>query len=110
MDIKLFSIGGNIYAAPNIPKMQERVFNLYQKRGYTEDVLTLTLGLCEEAGEVAKAVNINHNPNYKPSPHSKSDSVEHELCDVLVYAFGIANALGINLENAISSKLDEDGV
>jgi NTP pyrophosphatase (non-canonical NTP hydrolase) len=53
--------------------------------GYTTDPKTLTLVICEEAGEVAKAVNYYHNPEYKPTPgHLTPDCLEHELKDLLI--------------------------
>ena len=63
--------------------------------------MTLALGLCKEAGEIGKAVNMFHNPLYKPSVpvHATSDSVEHEIKDLLVYLAALANSLGIDLEN-----------
>lgn len=75
---------------------QEKVKMLYEKRKYTNDLLTLGLGLCEEAGEVAKAIN-QMNSEYKPSPDRELHDLEHELHDCLVYICGIANSAGIDL-------------
>jgi len=90
----------------NLKTLQQYVAELYEERQYTKDIMTLTLGLCEEVGEVAKAVNVNFNPEYKLSAHSHSDSLEHELCDVLVYLCGIANSAGINLELQMQRKIN----
>ena len=69
------------------------------ERGYTSDPLTLALGLCEEAGEVGKAVNWYHNPLYIHREGGKPpDSVEHEMHDVLTYLAALANALDIDLD------------
>ena len=76
--------------------LQEEVAELYKERGYTSDLLTLGLGLCEEAGEVAKAIN-QMNPEYVPEPDRDIRNLEHELRDVLVYVCGIANAANIDL-------------
>jgi NTP pyrophosphatase (non-canonical NTP hydrolase) len=84
--------------------MLKRARRNHIRRGYTNDLPTLGLGLCEEAGEVAKAINLL-NPLYVPSPHAKSDSLEHELCDVLVYVCSIANAANIDLDKAMEEKL-----
>jgi NTP pyrophosphatase (non-canonical NTP hydrolase) len=75
---------------------QLKVKEIYIERSYTNDLLTLGLGLCEEAGEVAKAIN-QRNPKYKPAPGREQHSLEHELHDCLVYICGIANAAGIDL-------------
>lgn len=68
------------------------------ERGYTTDPVTLALGVCEEAGEIAKAVNMFHNPLYVPSDHAHSDSVEHEIKDILIYLGALANALDLDIE------------
>jgi NTP pyrophosphatase (non-canonical NTP hydrolase) len=90
-------------------KIQTLVWLMYQKREYTSDLLTLALGVCEEAGEVAKAVNAHHNPEYKLSPYSQSDSqsdsLEHELVNLMTYTFGLANAAGIDMEAAMMRSL-----
>ena len=87
-------------------ELQSMIGELYSRRGYTSDLFTLVLGLCEEAGEVAKATNTYHNPKYKLSDHSISNTVEHELCDVMVYLYCIANSLGIPLDESLYRKLD----
>jgi len=76
---------------------QQYVQTLYTQRDYTNDLLTLALGLCEETGEVAKAIN-QHNPEYKPALGREQHNLEHELHDCLVYICGIANSSGINLK------------
>lgn len=87
-------------------EIQERIADLYKLRGFTDDLLTLALGLCEEAGEVGKAVNAYHNPHYKLASKSHPDTAEHELVDVLMYAFGIASVLGVDLLKIASDRLD----
>lgn len=87
-------------------RIQEMIRVQYRRRGYTDDLLTLALGLCEEAGEVGKAVNAFHNPKYVLSDHSRSDSVEHELLDTLIYLCGIANVLNIDLEESMLKKFE----
>ena len=78
-------------------KYQDKIRKLYADRDYTDDLLTLGLGLCEEVGEVAKAIN-QMNPKYKPSPNKDIYNLEHELHDCLVYICGIASVSGIDLE------------
>lgn len=73
--------------------------NLYEKRNYTSDPVTLALGICEEAGEIGKAVNWFHNPLYKRNFTSHSDSVEHEIRDIMFYIAALANSLNIDLDS-----------
>lgn len=84
--------------------MQKRAKRNHERRGYTNDLPTLGLGLCEEAGEVAKAINLL-NPLYKPTPGRHCDSLEHELGDLMIYALAIANSAGIDLEIVMYNRL-----
>ncbi len=80
---------------------------MHERKGYNIDgnPLMLALGVCEEAGELAKAVNVHHNPLYKPKlAASQYDSVEHELVDLMVYIAGMANSLHINLDDLLNEK------
>lgn len=76
----------------NLAKMR------YEERGYTDDPVTLALGVCEEAGELGKAINFFHNPLYKSSKNGQSDSVEHETIDLLIYLGALANSLNLTVD------------
>ena len=72
-----------------------------EARGFTEDPVTLALGVCEEAGELGKAVNWYHNPLYVHSPHTEKnppDDDKHEVEDLLIYLASLCNALDIDVE------------
>jgi NTP pyrophosphatase (non-canonical NTP hydrolase) len=78
-------------------KWQSFTLKMYQERGYTNNILLLTLGLCEEAGAVAAAV-LNLIPEYTQKPSRKDRDLEMELKDCLTYLCAIANTAGIDLE------------
>lgn len=84
--------------------MQRRAKRNHERRGYTHDLPTLGLGLCEESGEVAKAINIL-GPHYKLRPGKQCDSLAHELADALMYILAIANVHGIDLDALMEEKL-----
>lgn len=88
----------------NISTMQGRAKRNHTRRGYTNDLPTLGLGLCEEAGDVAKEINLL-NPLYKPTPGRHSDGLEHEIADLLVYLLAICNSAGIDLSKLMEDKL-----
>lgn len=89
-----------------IDGLQAAVERMYMKRGYTTDLPTLGLGLCEEAGEVAGAIN-NMNPLYKQREGRNQDTLRHELKDALVYLCAIANSAGIFLVDCLPEHLSE---
>ena len=76
--------------------LQAAVRFLYARRGYTEDINVLALGLCEEAGEVAAAV-LDLTPHFKSKPERAQSDLEHELKDCLMYLLALANSAGIDL-------------
>lgn len=88
-----------------IREYQDHVAQMYTDRGYKADLPTLGLGLCEEAGEVAGAIN-NLNPLFVRRADRSSDSLEHELKDLFVYMCAIANVAGIDLESALDATAE----
>lgn len=90
-----------------LDQLQMNVDRMYQERGYTTDLMTLGLGLCEEAGEIAGAIN-NSNPKYRQNKGRSQDSLAHELKDALVYLLAIANSAGIFLEDILPEHLKGD--
>lgn len=87
-----------------IGEAQSLVRVLYHQRGYTDDVTTLTLGLVEEVGEIAKAVNVD-NPKYIQTKPYNGHSLEHEVKDALIYLFGIANSSKIDIDDLLTEYL-----
>lgn len=81
---------------------QDKVKQLCIDNGWQcEDLLTLGLGLAEEAGEIAGAIN-NLNPLYVPGTKDsvkdrKYQDLEKELKDCLNYLCSIANKIGVDL-------------
>ena len=86
--------------ANDLGSLQMAVLAMYNKRGYTHNLSTLTLGLCEEVGELAAAV-LNMLPDFVQSENRSSHDVYHELKDCLVYIMAIANSLGIDLSDIV---------
>lgn len=82
----------------NLREWQVLASRNYKEKGYTNDPVTLALGVCEEAGELGKAVNWYHNPLYKRNPGSHAHTVEHEIGDLLLYLAALANSLGVDLQ------------
>lgn len=78
-------------------KYQALARHVYGKRGYSDDLRILALGLNEEAGEVAAAV-LDRSKEFKPKPNRVKSDLEHELRDCLFYLCAIANAADIDLD------------
>lgn len=88
----------------SVSEMQRKAAENHARRGYTMDLPTLGLGVCEEAGEVAKAINLR-NPLYHARPGKVHDSLEHEIADLLVYILAVCNSADIDLTAVMEDKL-----
>lgn len=92
-----------------IASLQNDVAEIYKRRGFTDDPVTVALGLCEEAGEVARCVNRLLNPKYvKRKAGSYQESLPDELADVCIYLLALANSTGCDLESVLVARLAED--
>jgi len=91
-------------------KYQELAGALYILRGYRATTENLALGLCEEAGELAKAVNLLSS-TYIPKEGYEAHDVEHEIYDCLMYILHLANNqnIEIDLDGHLNNKLDMFG-
>lgn len=70
---------------------QSKIAQRNLAKGYnSEDLKTLTLGLCKETGEVARAV-LNMSPDYIQKLGRRDSNLEEELHDCL------ANLMGLDL-------------
>ena len=61
--------------------------------------LQLVTRLTEELGELARAVSYRHGEK-KPKPGEPEGDIGDELCDLIFVAVCLANAQGINLDDA----------
>ncbi len=76
-----------------LSKLQKSIYNLKKERGYNlEDIYLEFCYLQEEASEAFNAF------------HKKKEGLDLELADVAIYLCGIAEILGIDLEEAILKK------
>ena len=62
--------------------------------------------LVEEVGEVAREVNCSYGPK-KKKLDEKENSIGSELGDIIFTVAGIANSLGINLDEEFKKVMDK---
>ncbi len=88
---------------PTLNDLQQYVRQLEVERGFVdESVLEKCLMLGEETGELFKA--IRKNENIAVDSNSKFGLIDHELADILIFLFSIANRYNIDLEKAFREK------
>jgi NTP pyrophosphatase (non-canonical NTP hydrolase) len=82
-------------------QLQNMIAATRETRGFTTDPVKLCVLLTEEVGELASEIKRTWSANYDDTTTEK---LSEECADVFVVLAAIANAFGINLENAIRDK------
>lgn len=90
-------------AQPNLQDLQAYVAAVIVHRGFEQDIRDELLMLCEEVGELAKAIR-QTNGTMKRAADSRSFESADELADVLWMTLAVANRLGIDAEQALREK------
>jgi NTP pyrophosphatase (non-canonical NTP hydrolase) len=89
---------------PTLKDVQDYVQQVVRYRGFDkQSVQDELLMLCEEVGELAKAVR-KHTGSVRIAADSKDANVRHETADVLWMLLCVCNRLGIDLETALREK------
>ncbi len=73
--------------------------------GY-EDLLLLLCGLTTEVGELNDCIRDQYIYKKPPIPEEDKSSLKHELADVLIYLYSIADECNIDLYEAVLSKVE----
>ena len=91
----------------DLEKFQDEVAAWHRQQPWSEDdQVSITLGLTEEAGEVARAVLKRHQA-IRGTYEEWTEEVRKELGDVLIKAAAIANKEGFLLEDVIVARWDD---
>lgn len=79
----------------------------YKVEGFSEKVYGRLTKLMEESGELANAVAcyFNRQREEKLSGTDKKQDIALEIADVLIVVFGIGELLGIDLKEAVQTKV-----
>ena len=85
------------YSHLTLEELMIVVEEYYVRKGYHIALAgTLALGVAEEAGELAAAVNSRYSPDYTPRPDKDVGRIEDEIGDLLVYCLALCVKLGIH--------------
>ncbi len=86
--------------------IQETIVNARTSWGFkSEDPMLLVCGIMTEVGEVASAVRAKYVYNKPDVPEEDKSSLKHEMADVAIYLYALAEKCGIDLDSAIKSKI-----
>ncbi len=93
--------------SPELPLEQIQAYMraMVQDRGFTEETVSETmLLLLEEVGELAKAIRKSTGLKIDQNRLQAYGNLKHELADVLIYVFVLANKCNVNLFEALYEK------
>ncbi|BAM99534.1 nucleotide pyrophosphohydrolase [Blattabacterium cuenoti] len=91
-----------------IKSLQKLVHNWILNHGIRYfDILTNTILLSEEVGEVSRIIARNYGEQSKKQNCQKNEDLGEELSDVLFIIICLANQTGINLEKSFHRKLEK---
>ncbi|WP_185863451.1 nucleotide pyrophosphohydrolase [Blattabacterium cuenoti] len=89
-----------------INNLQKLVHNWIINHGVRYfDILTNTILLSEEVGEVSRIIARNYGEQSKQKNCKKNEDLGEELSDVLFVIVCLANQTGIDLEESFNKKL-----
>ena len=71
-----------------------------------EDPMLLLCGLTCEVGELASAIRAKYVYNKELPPDEDKSSLKHEMADVAIYLYALAEKCGVDLDAAIKSKIE----
>jgi NTP pyrophosphatase (non-canonical NTP hydrolase) len=92
--------------AKSLKELQAEIVAARSRWGFAdEDVERLLVLFASEAGEMIGAVSKEHLYGRPHVPDDDKSSVRHEMADILVYMFALADLLGVDLESALASKV-----
>ncbi|WP_185850584.1 MazG nucleotide pyrophosphohydrolase domain-containing protein [Blattabacterium cuenoti] len=91
-----------------IKNIQKLVHNWIMNHGIRYfDILTNTILLSEEVGEVSRIIARNYGEQSNKKNCNNNDDLGEELSDVLFVLICLANQTGIDLEKSFNKKLRE---
>lgn len=93
-------------ARPTLADIQAYIANTNAYREHNTELLYCMLMLCEEVGELAKAVR--KNIGGRVDADSRDAHTDEEAADVLWLLVAVCNNLGIDLEAALRAKEEKN--
>ncbi|HVU59590.1 MAG TPA: MazG nucleotide pyrophosphohydrolase domain-containing protein [Candidatus Saccharimonadales bacterium] len=92
---------------PTLADIQNYIGQANTYRAHRTDLLYCMLLLCEETGELAKAVR-KHIGGKMDVAKPEAGGAEEEAADVFWLLVAVCNALGIDLEQALRDKEEKN--
>ena len=101
----------NLHLKPNptLADIQRYVIDMEKERGFTEQtVLEVWPLLTEEIGELAKCIRKTNTSLHTGSAKHYDFDAAGEFADILIVMCAVANRMGVDLEQALRDKEEEN--
>ncbi|MCR5506561.1 MAG: hypothetical protein K6F04_01795 [bacterium] len=86
--------------------LQKTIYDARKSWGFAdEDHMLLVCGLTTELGELATAIRAQYVYHKPAVPEEDKSSLKHEMADVAIYLYALAEKCGVDLESAVLSKI-----
>jgi NTP pyrophosphatase (non-canonical NTP hydrolase) len=96
-------------AQPTLQDLQQYIAAVLVHRGFDKQTIyDELLMLCEEVGELAKAIRQTHGMPKSKATDSQSFEPASELADVLWMVLALANRLEVDAEQALRAKEEKN--
>ncbi|MCC6643375.1 hypothetical protein IT411_01380 [Candidatus Peregrinibacteria bacterium] len=94
----------HLKANPTLQDYQQYVRDMIEERGFKDETIQdLLMLLMEECGELARACR-KYTSIKSDANREQQENLQHELADILMYVFAIANKYQLDLEKAFRDK------
>ena len=84
--------------------IQQEIMRLQKERGFSDNLMHVSLLLAEEVGEMLGQVRRQYVAGRDPLPEDNKSCLKHEIADVFIFLNVLATVTGVDLEDAWRSK------
>lgn len=91
-------------ANSKLKDIQKEIVRLRSERGFSTDLMHITLLLVEEMGEMLAQIRRPFIDGKDALPNEDKSSLQHEIADVFILLNALADKVGVDIEDAWLSK------
>ncbi len=88
----------------SLKDIQKEIMRLQKERGFSDNLMHVSLLLVEEVGEMLGQVRRQYVTGRDPLPEDNKSSLKHEIADVFILLNVLASCTGTDLEESWRSK------
>ena len=94
----------SLKSGSKLKDIQKEIVRLRAERGFSTDLMHITLLLVEEVGEMLAQIRRPYIDGKEPLPKEDKSSLQHEIADVFILLNALAAKVDVDMEDAWLSK------